>query len=227
VIDNVKKTIKDGDVLTIKVGRPGATGTIDTLDLSAPFARLTETEFNRLDPMPNASAKQKKIQQLWLKGTAAPSLDQVPPSNPADVASADALVKALYDVISGPAGPRNWNRFYSLFYPGATMGAIVHTPDGQDVYHRISPKEYQQSNAPFFTQSGFFEEELGRKTWGQGNIISVQSAYQFRLSADGPVAQRGINYFTLIKLTGRWWVSNLIWQDESPQNPIPADLLKK
>ncbi|HEY0067714.1 MAG TPA: hypothetical protein VGB46_10130, partial [Flavisolibacter sp.] len=66
-----------------------------------------------------------------------------------------------------------------------------------------------------------------RKTWGQGNIIGVQSAYQFRLSPDGPVAQRGINYFTLVKLNGRWWVSNLIWQDESPQNPIPAELLKK
>ncbi len=227
VIDNVRKNIKDGDVLTIKVGRPGATGTIDTLDLSAPFAHMTQTEFNKLDPMPNASAKQKKIQQLWLKGTPTSSHEQAPPANPTDVASADAVVKALYDVISGPAGPRNWDRFHSLFYPGGMMGAIVQTPDGQDVYHRMSPKEYQQSNAPFFGQSGFFEEELGRKTWGQGNIISVQSAYQFRLSADGPVAQRGINYFTLIKLNGRWWVSNLIWQDESPQNPIPADLLKK
>lgn len=227
VIDNLKKTIKDGDMLTVKVGRAGASGAIDTLDLSAPFARLTETEFNRLDPLPNASAKQKKIQQIWLKGSSNATAEQALPANPADVASADALVKALYEVISGPAGERDWNRFHSLFYPGSTMGAIVHTPDGQEIYHRISPKEYQQSNAPLFRQTAFFEEELGRKISGQGNIIAVQSAYQFRLSAAGPVAQRGVNYFTLIKLNGRWYVSNLIWQDESPENPIPAELLKK
>ncbi|HUQ82696.1 MAG TPA: hypothetical protein VM076_16215, partial [Gemmatimonadaceae bacterium] len=38
-----------------------------------------------------------------------------PPANPADVKSIDAILTALYDVISGPAGqPRNWDRFRSL-----------------------------------------------------------------------------------------------------------------
>ena len=37
---------------------------------------------------------------------------------PADVASVDAIVAALYDVISGPAGaPRDWDRMRSLFAP--------------------------------------------------------------------------------------------------------------
>jgi len=27
----------------------------------------------------------------------------------------------VYDVISGPAGPRNWDRFRSLFVPGARL----------------------------------------------------------------------------------------------------------
>jgi hypothetical protein len=43
----------------------------------------------------------------------------------------------------------------------------------------------------------------------------------------GPVAQRAKNYFTLVKLNGRWYVSNLVWQDEGPQNPIPEELLRK
>jgi len=45
-----------------------------------------------------------------------------PPANPADVASIDAILAALYDVISGPAGQtRNWDRMRSLFVPGARL----------------------------------------------------------------------------------------------------------
>src|SRR5450432_4263344 len=45
-----------------------------------------------------------------------------PAANPADVASPDAILAATYDVISGPAGQqRDWDRFRSLFYPGARL----------------------------------------------------------------------------------------------------------
>ena len=40
----------------------------------------------------------------------------------ADVASVDAIITALYDVISGPAGgKRDWDRFRSLFIPEARL----------------------------------------------------------------------------------------------------------
>ena len=39
-----------------------------------------------------------------------------------DVASIDAIVAAVYDVISGPAGQkRDWDRMRSLFVPGARL----------------------------------------------------------------------------------------------------------
>ena len=44
-----------------------------------------------------------------------------PPANPADVTTIESTVAALYDVISGPAGKRNWDRFRSLFIPGARL----------------------------------------------------------------------------------------------------------
>src|SRR5271163_290086 len=42
-------------------------------------------------------------------------------ANPADVSSPDAILAATYDVISGPAGDRNWNRMRSLFHPSARL----------------------------------------------------------------------------------------------------------
>ena len=45
-----------------------------------------------------------------------------PPAKPADVASPDAILAATYDVISGPAAQkRDWDRFRSLFVPGARL----------------------------------------------------------------------------------------------------------
>ena len=48
---------------------------------------------------------------------------------PEDVTSPDAIVKAMYDTISGPAGPRNHYRLRSLYLEGARLiptGRRVH-----------------------------------------------------------------------------------------------------
>ena len=43
-------------------------------------------------------------------------------ADPRDVESIDAIVTAIYDVISGPVGKkRDWDRERSLYYPGARV----------------------------------------------------------------------------------------------------------
>ena len=55
----------------------------------------------------------------------------MPAAAPADVASMDAIMAALYDVISGPPGKaRDWNRMRSLFVPGAHMVPTRKTKEG-------------------------------------------------------------------------------------------------
>ncbi len=150
-----------------------------------------------------------------------------PTANPADVASVDAIVKALYDVISGPAGERDWNRFQSLFTPQASMGAIATNKEGVSRYMRFTPKEYQERNGAQFMKSGFFEEELGRQQTTFGEMAHVWSAYQYRFAQNEPVQQRGINSIQLVYEGGRWWVANILWNTEKSANPIPAELVKK
>lgn len=145
----------------------------------------------------------------------------------ADVKTIDALIKATYNVISGEAGPRNWDRFHSLFLAGAKMGAPVKNRSGQTVFRSFTPQDYQKADAPYFMKSAFYEEELGRTSSQFGNIAQVQSVYQFRLSAGGKVEHRGINYFTLVKSDGRWWIANLFWQDEDKENPLPQAMIKQ
>jgi hypothetical protein len=64
--------------------------------------------------------------------TATPSATtaKAPEAKPEDVKSPEAIVAALYDVISGPAGTRDWDRFRSLF-----------TPEGRLIPNGVKPME--------------------------------------------------------------------------------------
>ena len=58
--------------------------------------------------------------------------EQSPLADSADIESIDAILKAVYEVISGDAGvKRDWDRFRSLFAPGAIaisrMAAVIWT----------------------------------------------------------------------------------------------------
>src|SRR5436190_24323780 len=76
--------------------------------------------------------------------TAAPG----PAANPADVATMDSIIAALYDVISGPPAPRNWDRFRSLFVPGARLIPTGRRPTGEVGSRVLTPDEYIQRSAP-------------------------------------------------------------------------------
>src|SRR5712691_11908043 len=82
-----------------------------------------------------------------------------PLANPADVATMDSTIAALYDVISGPAGKRNWDRFRSLFAPGARLIANSPRSTGDLISRVMTVDDYAQRNAPFFEKNGFFERE--------------------------------------------------------------------
>src|SRR5262249_30684987 len=53
-----------------------------------------------------------------------------PAARPEDVKSIDSILSALYGVISGPVGERDWNRFRSLFLPQARLTAATKNADG-------------------------------------------------------------------------------------------------
>ena len=56
-------------------------------------------------------------------GTLAAHPDWPEAKNPGDVDTVDHLLATLYDVVSGPAGQRDWDRFRALFLP---TGGLSH-----------------------------------------------------------------------------------------------------
>jgi hypothetical protein len=145
----------------------------------------------------------------------------------ADVQSIDAIVAALYDVISGPAGQkRDWDRMRSLFVPGARMIPTSVAATGGGTTARVLDVEgYIQRSGPAL-ERGFFEREIFRKTDAFGNIAHVFSTYESRrAAADTKPFARGINSIQLLKDGDRWWVVTIYWDAERPGNDIPPQYL--
>jgi len=67
--------------------------------------------------------------------------------------------------------------------------------------------------------------EIHRTTERFGNIAHVLSTYESRTKLSGPVIARGINSIELFWDGTRWWIASAIWDDERPDNPIPAQYL--
>lgn len=144
-----------------------------------------------------------------------------------DASSPDAIVAALYDVISGPAGrPRDWDRFRALFLPGsARLVGMGMNSAGQVAYRPMTPEEYLSSSGPVLERDGFFEVEIGFREERFGNVVHRFSAYAARRTPEDPTPfMRGINSIQLLFDGTRWWVVTVLWDQERPGNPIPAAL---
>jgi reactive intermediate/imine deaminase len=147
------------------------------------------------------------------------------PANPVDVSSVDAIMKAVYDSISGDAGQkRDWDRFRSLFHKDARL-----IPTGKNsktnLYEAttLSPEDYIKRAEPFFAKEGFHEKETARKIDTYGNIVQIFSTYEARRKKDDEKPfMRGINSFQLLFDGNRWWILTIYWQAETPDNPIPS-----
>ena len=160
--------------------------------------------------------------QVPTKSVAVP----VAAARPDDVASIDGIVKAFYEVISGPSGkPRQWSRDRSLYIPGVQFVAMnedsAHHATARVMTHQQLVDHYDAE----LVEKGFFEREIYRKTERFGNIAHVLSSYESRLTETGPAIARGVNSIELFRDGRRWWIVTAIWDEERPDNPMPKEML--
>ena len=161
-------------------------------------------------------------------GLPPPAQTPPPPAAKAeDVSSPDAIIAALYDVISGPVGQkRDWDRFRSLFASGARLiptGRNAQT--GEFRLAALDPEGYITRSSAFLEQSGFVEKEIARHSERFGQILHAFSTYEGRRGTDTVPFVRGINSIQLFSDGKRWWIVTVYWQAESPETPLPKEFL--
>jgi hypothetical protein len=159
-------------------------------------------------------------------GTQTNGIAATPVANPKDVQGLDAMVAAIYDVISGPPGARDWNRFNSLFAKDARLIAVrVPKEGGKPDLAVMTPADYAARGGKYFLEHGFFEHELSRTTDSYGAMTHIYSTYESRETKDGKPIDRGINSMEFFFDGERWWCVEIYWDAERPGNPIPEKYL--
>ncbi len=143
-----------------------------------------------------------------------------------DVQTVDAILSALYEVISGEAGEtRNWERFKNLFTPDAKLIPTSKNKEGSISYAQLSPSDYIELFQSRVT-TAFYERELNRMTDAYGTIVHVFSTYETREMKEGPVTNRGINSIQLLKTHERYYIMNIFWCGENTGFMVPDLYLK-
>ena len=147
---------------------------------------------------------------------------RVPSPRPDDVKSLDSILVAIYDVISGPAGDRDWNRFRSLFVPEARLTSATRK-DGGPV-RLLDVNGYAGGAGGYFKTHAFYESAITNRIQTFGNIAQVFSSYASRTAPNEKPFARGVNSIQLFNDGTRWWVISILWDEESPTNPLRPDL---
>ncbi len=143
------------------------------------------------------------------------------------VGSLDSTITTLYSVISGEKGQvRDWELMRFLFHPDAKLIPSGKNKEGIYGARYMTVDDYIKNNGQWLVDNGFFEKEIHRTVNTFGNITQVFSTYNaFKSEADAEPFMRGINSIQLLNDGKRWWIINIYWTQESPENPIPKEYL--
>ena len=152
---------------------------------------------------------------------------KVPPAKAEDVNSLDSIMRAVYEVISGPAGARDWNRFRSIFLPQARFTQVGKRPDGTVFVISWDVDEFIRDATEVFSREGFYENAIVNRTESYGNLTQIFSSYESRHAPGEKPFGRGINSIQLLNDGKRWWVIAIAWDSERPDNPLPAKFAKE
>lgn len=144
-----------------------------------------------------------------------------------DVSSIDSIISALYDVISGEAEvDKDWERFKSLWYPGANLTMVTSTTNGASKQITMGLDEFIKLSSSHSNRNSFYEIEINKKSDELGHIASVISTYVIKDNPKSEAVQlRGVNLFQLYFDGYRWWILNCIWENEVQGMIIPEKYL--
>jgi hypothetical protein len=145
-------------------------------------------------------------------------------AGPEDWASPEAIVHALYEVISADAGEaRDWDRYRALFFDNTRFAVAMDSRIASGIMAMTSEEMVAQTEAAYGS-TGFHEKALVTRVEQHGLMASVMSSFEVRLRRDdAEPLMRGLNHFQLLNDGERWWIISNVGVIESESSPLPAE----
>ena len=149
---------------------------------------------------------------------------ETPAADPADVATPESVVKAIYETLSGRAGEaRNWNRFRSLMAPDARFITESVAADGAVRRRALGVDDLITSNEKGFATQGFFEHGVIAHNDVWGHFAVVVTPYESRRAPGEAPFARGIKHVELTSDGKRWFIESIVWEKETTASPLPPE----
>lgn len=146
-------------------------------------------------------------------------------ADPGDVRTLDDIIRAYYEVVSGPEGEvPDRTRDKTLHLPDAVVGVPDVNAEGHPVLNTMTLDDYHDRFGGRRAE-GFYETEIHRVVSRFGNVAHVMSTYASATAPGGEPFDRGINSIQLTWDGDRWWIVSWIFDSERPGNPIPSEFL--
>ena len=137
-----------------------------------------------------------------------------PPAKSADVESIDAIMKAYYEVVSGPAGAvPDKDRDVSLHHPDHWIAIANTDANGKPTIQSMNIDGFYGDLKP--REEGFFEWETERVVHRHKNMATVWSHYATAKTEGGEPFNTGVNTITLWFDGSRWWIMNWMFDRSS------------
>ena len=129
-----------------------------------------------------------------------------------DASEIQNVVNLLYQAISGPAGPRDWELSARLFAPNGRMVVAHQHSDGSLELQPLSVDDYRRTRAPYFSANDFYEREAHSDVQIIGNLAHVVSHYESRHHPDEAPFETGVNFIQLVRLEDGWKILHTMWE---------------
>jgi hypothetical protein len=159
---------------------------------------------------------------------------QTPDAKPAPVvtcpstATLDKLIAAIDSAVSGP-GNQDRTCFRALFLPDARLVPIRIGADGTATPRILTVQDWIEAVAKRGS-AVFYERQVKVRTETWDHMAHLWSTYETRTTPDGKppegkVIDRGINSIQAIFDGKQWHIVQIIWQAQTPANPVPEKYL--
>lgn len=159
------------------------------------------------------------------------------PSYAQEIASKDSLmvttiediVTQTFKIITRKKGEKkNLDLLRELYLPNARFTLLYHPQDSFHLdYESLSLDEflgYMKEEEEYYGQ-GFLQYELGKVINEYNGIANVFQSFYAEDGEDDNV--QGIVSYQLVYFKNRWWISDLLWTNNTNDVPIPKKYLNK
>ena len=136
----------------------------------------------------------------------------------------DELVIALDDAVSGPVD-KDRSCLRQLLLSDARMIPVAVSSDGKSVPHVLAVEDWITRVKAIKDRNAFYERQVKVVQESYGHIAHLWSTYEISDTPGGKATIRGINSIQAVFTGSEWKVAEILWQQETPAEPIPPRYL--